>query len=58
MAAHRWLSLLNFALLLLAAGLTPLVLQLSLVVSDSSYLWDDCVEVSHGGRLGKRPCLA
>src|SRR3954468_20453984 len=35
-----------------------LVLQLSLVASDSSYLWDDCVEVSHVGRLGKRPCLA
>ena len=27
MAAHRWLSLLNFALLLLAAGLTPLEAQ-------------------------------
>src|SRR4051794_24285321 len=35
-----------------------LILQLSLVASDSSYLWDDCVEVSHVGRLGKRPCLA
>jgi hypothetical protein len=35
-----------------------LVLQLSLVTSDSSYLWDDCMEVSHGGRLCKRPCLA
>src|SRR5215218_6491282 len=35
-----------------------LVLQLSLVASESSYLWDDCVEVSHVGRLGKRPCLA
>ena len=33
-------------------------LQLSLVTSDSSYLWDDCMEVSHGGRLCKRPCLA
>ena len=35
-----------------------LVLQLSLVTSDSSYLWDDCMEVSHGGRVCKRPCLA
>src|SRR3954467_6154740 len=35
-----------------------LILQLSLVASDSSYLWDDCVEVSHGGRLGKRLCVA
>src|SRR5215212_11249432 len=26
-----------------------LILQLSLVASDSSYLWDDCVEVSHVG---------
>jgi hypothetical protein len=31
---------------------------LSLVASESSYLWDDCVEVSHVGRLCKRPCLA
>src|SRR3954463_15869154 len=29
-----------------------LILQLSLVASDSSYRWDDCVEVSHVGRLG------
>jgi hypothetical protein len=29
-----------------------------LVASDSSYLWDDCVEMSHVGRLCKRPCLA
>jgi hypothetical protein len=35
-----------------------LILQLSLVASDSSYLWDHCMEVSHGGRLCKRPCLA
>ena len=35
-----------------------LVLQLSLVTSDSSYLWEDCMEVSHVGRLCKRPCLA
>jgi hypothetical protein len=28
------------------------------VMSDSSYLWDDCMEVSHVGRLCKRPCLA
>src|SRR4051794_798804 len=42
-----------------ASTLNPrLVLQLSLVASDSSYLWDDCVEVSHVGRLCKRPCLA
>src|SRR4051812_21456941 len=35
-----------------------LILQLSLVASDSSYVWDHCMEVSHGGRLCKRPCLA
>src|SRR3954451_19497949 len=33
----------------------PLVLQLSLVASDFSYLWDVCVEVSHVGRLCKDP---
>jgi hypothetical protein len=35
-----------------------LILQLSLIASDFSYLWDVCVEVSHVGRLCKRPCLA